>query len=208
MQRRRRPTALALALAALSLLASGCPSGAARPQSKPTANKPATTPRATSTAKPEPKPEPKLPPCPALRFDPTAGKLNGLDSKADRAAIKRALPCFTGETPDGKKIGGIEANCGGGVFFTRDHFYFYTGRDYIEVRTGFKGKVGGDLLGASRKTVEGEVGTPNRVEKVAPRTIALYAMTYGTLAVTYDQDGKAIALAAHSTPAQDIKLCK
>ena len=138
----------------------------------------------------------------------TAGKLNGLDSKADRAAIKRALPCFTGETPDGKKIGGIEANCGGGVFFTRDHFYFYTGRDYIEVRTGFKGKVGGDLLGASRKTVEGEVGTPNRVEKVAPRTIALYAMTYGTLAVTYDQDGKAIALAAHSTPAQDIKLCK
>jgi hypothetical protein len=55
--------------------------------------------------------------------------------------VKRRLPCFTGESAETS-----EMNFGGGVFFLDHDFYFYTGRNYIEVRARFPGTVTPDVL--------------------------------------------------------------
>ncbi len=71
--------------------------------------------------------------CGAIELNLAKGTLNGLSPNDAPEHIKKLLPCFTGETEEGSSY-----NEGGGVFF-RDHdFYFYTHRDYIELRTGFK----------------------------------------------------------------------
>ena len=82
--------------------------------------------------------------CDQIVVDFERGTLNGLNGAASMDEVKKQLPCSTGETEEGSSF-----NCGGGVFFLKHTFFFYTGRDYIEIREGFTGKCSEDLLGKS-----------------------------------------------------------
>jgi hypothetical protein len=71
-------------------------------------------------------------PCASLHFDLVRGTLNGVAPTASMDEVKRRLPCSTGELEETS-----EMNFGGGVFFLDHDFFFYTGRNYIEVRRHF-----------------------------------------------------------------------
>jgi hypothetical protein len=74
--------------------------------------------------------------CPALVFDLVRGTVNEVAPTASQPEIIRRLPCATGSTEEGST-----ANNGGGVFFGKHEVYFYTLRDFIEVRRGFAGRL-------------------------------------------------------------------
>lgn len=141
--------------------------------------------------------------CDNLYFDIYAGKINGIAATASPAELKRYFPCFTGESPEGPK----EVNEGGGVFFINHDFYFYTYRDYIEVRTNFNGNVSHDLMGAATKKVTEVLGKPAYAddEEFPPsRKIRyFYRTSYGCLAI-YATDGEVDQIRAHYRPCKQI----
>jgi hypothetical protein len=83
--------------------------------------------------------------CDNLVFDIESGLLSGLPPNLSREAVKRELPCFSGETEDG-----IIANYGGGVFFGDFDFYFYTFQRFLNIRSGFRGRTSIPLFGRTR----------------------------------------------------------
>lgn len=110
--------------------------------------------------------------CGKLALDLNKGTLNGLPPTTSQTRIKQALPCSTGDTEDG-----ADYNYGGGVFFGDHNFYMYTGKDFIEVRRGFKGSVSQNLLSKSKDDVIALYGSPaiNNGNKL------FYSMPYGCL---------------------------
>ena len=72
--------------------------------------------------------------------------MNGVPATASMDKAKVAFPCFTGETEEG-----ADFNCGGGVYFLKHDFYFYTHKDFIEVRTGYTGKMSKPVLGLKKE---------------------------------------------------------
>ena len=144
--------------------------------------------------------------CENLYFDLEKGTLNGLKLGATQRDIKTALPCFTGDSPDG-----AEYNCGGGVFFLKHGFFFYSGQNYIEVRSNYKGNITHDLMNLSPLGVEASLGSPDRRENVrkwdgTQRTHYFYKKDYGCLSVVF-VNKKVARVAAHSTSVNETKLC-
>ena len=96
--------------------------------------------------------------CDSLYFDLETGRLNGVPPTVNNEEVKEAFPCFTGETAE---TGGV-ANCGGGVFFLNHDFYFYTFRDFLEIRSGFAGTTSVSVLNRAATDVIQEMGTPTQ----------------------------------------------
>ncbi|MDO8332126.1 MAG: caspase family protein [Fluviicoccus sp.] len=118
--------------------------------------------------------------CSKLVLDLNRGRLNGLPPTLSQSQVKQALPCFTGDTPDGEVY-----NYGGGVFFLDHDFFMYTGKDFIEVRADFKGSITPALLGKSDDEVTAIYGQPSAVESGR-----LYFTTaYGCLRFTFGSQG-------------------
>ena len=115
--------------------------------------------------------------CQNVVFDLDKGTINGLKPTLSQDDVKAALPCFTGSTPDGDRLNGMLYNYGGGVYFNNHNFYFYTGADFIEVRSDFTGTVSPNLLGASKERVNGAYGKPTLISKGS----YFYMMSYGCL---------------------------
>ena len=67
------------------------------------------------------------PVCPAVVVDILDGKVNELYSSSTIGEIKSQLPCFTSAE---------ETGCGG-IFYKDKDIYFYTNRDYVEIREKF-----------------------------------------------------------------------
>ena len=142
--------------------------------------------------------------CPPLKLDLVTGKLNGLLPSATQAQVKKKLPCFTGDSEDGGDF-----NCGGGVFYLKDDFFFYTGKNFIEIRSKFKGTISTPLLGMSEtnattalkmeveRTVKDESGTSK---------YNFYATKYGCIVVCIEQE-KVSKIAVYDTVADDVELC-
>jgi hypothetical protein len=144
--------------------------------------------------------------CDNLYVDLERGTLNGLSVGAAQKDIKTALPCFTGDTPDGS-----EFNCGGGVFFIDHDFYFYSGQDYIEIRKNFKGTVSVDILNKSPEQVTKILGMPDYHETVRKwdetvRTHYFYKRKYGCFSIVFIK-GKSLKVAIHNTPINETGLC-
>jgi hypothetical protein len=95
-----------------------------------------------------------------LFLDFKTGTLNGVSASASMAEVKKAFPCFTGETEEGS-----EFNCGGGVFILKHDFYFYTHNDFIEVRKGFTGKMSTPVLNLKKEELISILGTPDDILK-------------------------------------------
>ncbi|MFH2141368.1 MAG: hypothetical protein ABIJ97_03020 [Bacteroidota bacterium] len=138
--------------------------------------------------------------CSTLYVDLQEGTLNGLPPTISQNEVKEAFTCFTGSTDDGATI-----NCGGGVFFLDHDFYFYTYRDYIEIRTNFsRNSVSDNILGADMDAVEKKFGKP---KKKYDMDTFLYEMKYGTLRIEFSEDIVKI-IGIHYTSIKKTKLCR
>ena len=76
-------------------------------------------------------------PCDKLYLDLKKGTLNGMMGTASMEEVKKAFPCFTGDTEENSD----GMNCGGGVFFLKNDFNIYTKQDFIRVKEGFSGQL-------------------------------------------------------------------
>ena len=142
--------------------------------------------------------------CPPLKLDLLTGKLNGLLPSATQAQVKKKLPCFTGDSEDGGDF-----NCGGGVFFLKNDIFFYTGKDFIEIRSKFKGTISTPLLGLT------ETEATTVLKKEIIRTVDnegenekynFYKTVYGCIVICVKED-KVIKIDLYAKPAADVELC-
>jgi hypothetical protein len=91
--------------------------------------------------------------CDNLVGDLLNGTLNGVKPTDDMALVKAKLPCFTGDSDEG-----VEMNCSGGVFYIKHNFFCYTGRDYIEMRRKFTGKLSIPIFGLTKDAAIKKLG--------------------------------------------------
>lgn len=137
--------------------------------------------------------------CPPFVVNVLDGRVNELYPTSTIGEIKGKLPCFTSAEEETKT-----AACGGGVFYKDKDIYFYTGRDYIEIREKFKGKLSVPLLGASRNSLFKTLGNP----KLKDVNWDAFDMSYGILILTYNKAGKVNKLQISTKSTDTIKLCE
>lgn len=142
------------------------------------------------------------PGCDQLYVDVANGMINGLPATASMQEIKKQFPCFTGDTEEGAAY-----NCGGGVFFLDYNFYYYSGRDYIEVRYGFPGSMSDNLISLGVSEIVERYGDPVRKDESGDRTYYVYKAGYGSLVIVFQQ-GKVYKFAMHTAKPGDAYLCK
>lgn len=141
--------------------------------------------------------------CDNLVVNLKKGTLNGLKPTAGQEQVKEKLPCFTGDSEDGGDF-----NCGGGVFFLNNDFFYYTGRDYIEMRSHFNGKLSIPVLGLTKAEAIKKLGMgkPVRTEKDGDTQYLFFKTAYGCIRLNI-ADGRVEQVAMHSMPAAKVKLC-
>ena len=137
--------------------------------------------------------------CPSFVVDILDGKVNELYPNSTMGEIKSKLPCFSGteEETSGTK-------CGGAVFYKDKDIYFYTGRDYIEIREKFKGKLTISLMGAARTNLFKWLGHP----KIKDVTWDAFQMAYGTLVLYYNKAGKINKIQLSTLSSEALSLCE
>lgn len=140
-------------------------------------------------------------PCAPFTINLNSGKLNGVKPTASIATVKKKLPCYTGESEEGGAT-----NCGGGVFYLKDDFYFYTFRDYIEVRSRFVGNIEPYLLGIYKKEVKAKLSEPDK--ELDGGRVWLYTKQYGTLRLNFNAEGKCVEIGIHNTTIDKVELCE
>lgn len=152
--------------------------------------------------------------CAKTFLDLTTGKMNGLLPSASQAEVTSALPCFTGTDEDGASY-----NCGGGVYYLNHTFFFYTGNDYIEIRSGYEGGVSQYLFHKTTAEIKKQLGKPT-VDVTNPKNKAkygdeyesvegfyLYKKPYGTLYIRFDVNHRVTAYGTSTHAPQEMVLC-
>lgn len=142
------------------------------------------------------------PGCSSFYVDVEEGTLNGINPTASMNDVKRQFPCFTGDTEEGSSF-----NCGGGVFDVDHNFYFYTGRDYIEVRYGFTGTMSDNLISLGEDEIKSKLGEPENIVEGGTQTYKIYKMKYGALVVTF-RTGKVYQIAMHASKPDKVEICR
>jgi hypothetical protein len=137
--------------------------------------------------------------CDVFTVDILDGKVNGLKPNARFDDIKDKLPCFTATEAEGST-----AKCGGSIFYADKDLFFYTDRDYIEIREKFQGKYTTPIMGLPRAVLFKTLGNP----KIKDDAWEAYQMAYGTLVVHFNKTGK-VNLIQFSTRGTDLlSLCE
>ncbi len=149
--------------------------------------------------------------CDNLIADLKKGTLHGITPGDNMATIKSKLPCYTGETEEGEEI-----NCGGGVFYLKHHFFCYSGRDYIEMRRKFTGKLSIPVFGLSKEQAIKVLAMGKAVRTVVPeedeesdgskREFLFFNTSYGCLVLLF-LNGKVDIVSMYNKPAADAVLC-
>lgn len=141
--------------------------------------------------------------CGEIYVDVKKGTINKLKPTSTMEKIESALPCYTGVTLEDEGY-----NCGGGVFFIKNDFYAYTGRDYWEIRSAFKGNWSHKLLGLKPADFEFRYGEPIRQEAIPGYNVQFFKMKYGCLRIQFSTEtGKSEEIGIHYTPASKVELC-
>ena len=139
------------------------------------------------------------PKCETFEVDILDGKVNGLKPNARYDDIKAKLPCFTAAEAEG-----TTAKCGASIFYQDRDIYFYTDRDYIEIKEKFKGKLSIPLLGAPRNGLFKWLGNP----KLKDENWDAFQMAYGLLVLHYNKANK-VNLIQFTTKGPDtLSLCE
>jgi hypothetical protein len=137
--------------------------------------------------------------CPVFIVNILDGRVNELDPNSTIGEIKSKLPCFSGTE---EEI--TSSKCGGGVFYKDRDIDFYTGRDYVEIREKFKGKLSIPLMGASRNSLFKWLGHP----KIKDVNWDAFQMSYGTLVLYYNKAGKINKLQFSTKSTETLRLCE
>jgi hypothetical protein len=139
------------------------------------------------------------PVCNTFIVDILDGKVNDVHPDFTNGQIKEKFPCFTSEEPET-----ASSKCGGGVFYKDRDVYFYTGRDYIEIREKFKGKMTIPLMGASRNGLFKWVGNP----KIKDLNWDAFQTQYGTLVLHYNKASKVNLIQFSKKSTDALSLCE
>lgn len=139
------------------------------------------------------------PVCDAFVVDIIDGKVNGLKANARYDEIKEKLPCFSSTDPEGNT-----AKCGGQIAYKDRDVYFYTDRDYIEIREKFQGKFTTPIMGAARNSLFKVLGNP----KLKDANWDAYEMNYGTLVLHFNKAGKVNLVQFSTRGTETLSLCE
>ena len=141
--------------------------------------------------------------CPFITADLKKGTINNLTPLASQEKIKTELPCFTGESEEG-----VPMYCGGGVFFLKHEVYFYTGKDYIEIRKGFAGKLSIPVLGLSKNAAIAKLKMGKIIRTVEDEgdEYIFFKTGYGCLFLKL-VDAKVVRIDISANKAADVELC-
>lgn len=134
-----------------------------------------------------------------LAVDILDGKLNGMRPNITLAQAKEKLSCSTSIEPEG-----TAAKCGAGIFYADRDLYFYTDRDYVEIREKFKGKLSLPLMGASRNSLFSTLGNP----KLKDATWDAYQMSYGTMVLHFNKNNKINKIQFTTLGTDVLSLCE
>lgn len=137
--------------------------------------------------------------CPPLVVDLLDGNVTGVEPDFTPGRIKQVLPCPTSEEPENNT-----SKCGGGVFYKDKDLYFYTGRDYVEIREKFKGKLTIPIMGAARTSLFKWLGHP----KIKDVSWDAFQMSYGTLVLHYNKAGKVNLIQFSKKATTELSLCE
>lgn len=148
-------------------------------------------------------------PCNNMYVDLENGTLNGLNGSESMDEVKTMFPCFTGESEENED--GI--NCGGGIFFLDHDLFFYTQKDYINLRKNFLGETSSAILGVTATDAMNLFGEPNVTSTYVDDWLdetsiyMQYEKKWGTL-VLIAQDGVIIELELHyGKKPSEIEFC-
>ena len=137
--------------------------------------------------------------CPPFAVDVLEGNVNDeLYPYSTMGEIEKKFSCFSNATQE------TNGSTCGGVFYKDKGIYFFTERDYIEVREHFKGKLSLPLLGASRSSLFKWLGNP----KIKDINWDAYQTKYGILILYYNKAGKINKLQLSNRNAETLKLCE
>lgn len=137
--------------------------------------------------------------CPTFTVDILAGKVNGLKSSSTTGEIKKLFPCFSSTEEEVSS-----SKCGGNVFYKDKDIYFFTGRDYIEIKEKFKGKLSLPLMGANRSNLFKWLGHP----KIKDVSWDAFQTEYGTLVLYYNKANKVNKIQFSNKSSEAMTLCE
>ena len=137
--------------------------------------------------------------CDVFTVDIIDGKVNGLKPNARFNEIKDKFPCFTASEPEGST-----AKCGANIFYKDKDVYFYTDRDYIEIKEKFQGKFTTPIMGLARNSLFKTLGNP----KIKDDTWDAFEMSYGTLVLHYNKAGKVNLIQFATRGPEQLTLCE
>ncbi|MBS1744056.1 MAG: hypothetical protein JST81_13570 [Bacteroidetes bacterium] len=137
--------------------------------------------------------------CPEITINIMEGNINNvIQPNSTQGLIEKTFPCYTGDEPEGDS-----SKCGGTVTYADKDLVFYTGRDYIEIRQNFKGKLSIPLLGAARSSLFQWLGYP----KIKDVQWDAFQTAYGILILYYGSDSKVNKIQMSTKSVNSIKLC-
>lgn len=136
--------------------------------------------------------------CNTFVVDILNGKLNGIEPDYTPAEIKKGLPCFTGEEREDS------SKCGGLISYKDKDVYFYTGRNYVEIREKFKGKLSIPLMGAVRGSLFKFLGHPGMKDT----NWDAFQTAYGILILYYNKTNKVNKIQFSTESTSTINLCE
>ena len=137
--------------------------------------------------------------CATFVVDILNGTVNNIKPTITIPELKEQLPCFTSsedESPSSK--------CGGGVFYKDRDVYFYTQRDYVEIREKFKVKLSIPMMGESRNNLFKWLGNP----KIKDASWDAFQMAYGTLVLHYNSASKVVLIQFSTKGTDELSLCE
>lgn len=134
-----------------------------------------------------------------LEFDISAGTMNGLPPTATQEEVKRVFPFWTGDTPNGS-----DYNYGGGVFFIKNDFYFYTYNNFLNVRGSFTGKVSPAILNESKDVVHSTLGLPKK--ETPDGAYEYFESKFGCIQIQYSENHVTEISAFYTTIDEAMKI--
>ncbi len=137
--------------------------------------------------------------CPAFYIDILDGKVNELYPNSTNGEIKGKFPCFTSTEEESSP-----SKCGGNVLYKDKDIYFYTGRDYVEIREKFKGKLSIPLMGAARNGLFKWLGLP----KIKDAGWDAFQTAYGTLILYFNKAGRVNKIQFSTKSTESLNLCE
>jgi hypothetical protein len=140
--------------------------------------------------------------CQNLYADLKKGTLNKVNAAAEMEEVKSKFTCFTGESKEGEFY-----NCGGGVFFKKHQFYFYTHRDYIEIRDGFPGKFSHKVMGVGKEALISLMGNADKIETYGGNEYLQFKRKWGVLVFVLTNDNVKKIQFHHKKEIGKIEFC-